>query len=129
MALARAQPLGNHDPTYPGPLWGAVAPALIATEVAVWAVAYRGGWGRMKLLATADVVRALPRLVAERGSIQASARVAPAEFVSHLSAGLDSPYFGSVGTAPLLRRGLELFWKAVLWVLRRAKSGARGHAA
>ena len=114
--------------TYPGPAAGGRAPAMLAAEVAVWLVAARGGWGRMKRLATVDVVRLLPRLVAERSSIQASTCIEEADFVAHLSAVLDSPYFGSVGTAPLLRRGLVLYWKATLWALRHVKTGARSHA-
>ena len=46
--------------TYPGALLVAVLPAMLAAEVAVWLVAVRGGWGRMKGLATLDVIRALP---------------------------------------------------------------------
>lgn len=43
-----------------------LAPALIAAEVAVLAVALAGGWGRTKISATGSAVRALPRLRARR---------------------------------------------------------------
>jgi GT2 family glycosyltransferase len=99
--------------TYPGPLLAAVIPALIATEVVVWVAAARGGWGRMKLLATFDVLRALPRLLAERRAIQPTACLGPAEFAAQLTPGLDSPYFGTLGGQLLLRRALILYWNMV----------------
>jgi GT2 family glycosyltransferase len=105
--------------TYPGLLLAAVAPALIAAEAAVWAVAAKGGWSRMKLLATLDVIKDLPRLLAERRAIQAAARLDPSEFAAALTSRLDSPYFGSIGTSPALRRGLDLYWIVVRRILRR----------
>ena len=50
--------------TYPAPLLALVMPALLATELAVWAVAVRGRWGRAKARATIDVMRELPRHLA-----------------------------------------------------------------
>ena len=38
--------------TYPGALLALVAPALLATELALVAISVAGGWGRQKLLAT-----------------------------------------------------------------------------
>ena len=43
-----------------------LAPALIATELAVLVIAARGGWGRAKISATASALRAVPRLRARR---------------------------------------------------------------
>jgi N-acetylglucosaminyl-diphospho-decaprenol L-rhamnosyltransferase len=104
--------------TYPTPLLALVAPALIAAELAVWAMAARDGWARSKLLATLDLVRELPRLVRERRAIQAVAQVSAAEFATGLTADLSSPYFGAVGRQPAIRRALALYWRAVLAVLR-----------
>jgi hypothetical protein len=112
--------------TYPGLLLAAVAPALIATEAAVWAVAVKGGWSRMKLMATIDVIQALPRLVRERRAIQAGARLNSSEFSAQLTARLDSPYFGSIGRSPALRRGLELYWNGVRRILRLAGGRSLG---
>ncbi|MFZ0042169.1 MAG: glycosyltransferase family 2 protein [Solirubrobacteraceae bacterium] len=110
--------------TYPRLLLAAVMPALLATEPAVWAVATRNGWSRMKLLATLDVLRALPRLLAERREIQSSASISAMDFAAQLTARLDSPYFGAVGRQPMLERGLELYWRTVLWLLRQTCSPA-----
>jgi N-acetylglucosaminyl-diphospho-decaprenol L-rhamnosyltransferase len=104
--------------TYPGTLLAAVLPALLVTELAVWAVAARDGWVRMKALATLDLWRALPRLLRERRVIQARRRLPAAAFASHLVSELSSPYFGAVGAQPWLRRLLGLYWRAVLAVLR-----------
>jgi len=100
--------------TYPGLLLVAVMPVLLVTECAVWAVAGRGGWLRMKALATLDVMRALPRLLRERRVIQAGRQVPAAIFAAPLRAELTSPYFGSVGTQPLVSHALSLYWRAVL---------------
>ena len=99
--------------TYPTPLLALVAPALIGTELAVWLVAARDGWLRMKLLATGDTLRALPRLLRERQAIQASAQISALRFSDELTPTLDSPYFGGVGRQPLLRIGMVSYWRLV----------------
>jgi GT2 family glycosyltransferase len=105
--------------TYPGPLLAAVMPALLATEAAVWVVAARDGWAKMKLLATLDVLGAFPRLLAERRAIQSGARLGPAEFAARMTSRLDSPYFGAVGTHPLIRGMLDVYWNVVCRLVRR----------
>ena len=57
-----------------------MAPALLATELALIPVAIAGGWGRQKLAATLDVIRWLPRLLRERRQIQATRTVSAARF-------------------------------------------------
>jgi GT2 family glycosyltransferase len=107
--------------TYPAALLALVAPMLLAAELAVWAMAIRGGWARSKALATLDLVRELPRLAVERRAIQATARVSAREFAAGMTSELSSPYFGAVGTQPAVRWALALYWRAVLAVLRRAR--------
>lgn len=104
--------------TYPGPLLVALAPALLALELALWPAAIGGGWGRAKALATADVVRALPRLLAERRAIQATRRVTATEFATGLTAELSSPYLGAVGRSRLIGAGLRAYWRIALALLR-----------
>jgi GT2 family glycosyltransferase len=103
--------------TYPTGLLIAIAPALLAAELAVWTVALRGGWGRMKALATLDLARALPRLLRERRRIQARRRISSYQFAGAMTPELSSPYFGAVGRQPLVRGSLELYWRIVLAVL------------
>ena len=63
---------------YPGALLLLVLPALLATEVALLLVSVAGGWGRQKLLADAQWLRALPRLLVRAPcDTRASARSAP----------------------------------------------------
>ncbi len=104
--------------TYPTSLLVLVLPALLAAELGVWVVAVRAGWGRIKLLATLDVLRALPRLARERRGIQATRRVSARTFAAPMTAELDSPYFGRVGRQRLVRMSLRLFWRLVGVTLR-----------
>jgi hypothetical protein len=105
--------------TYPAPVLAVVAPALLATELGIWAVALRDGWGRMKWLATLDLLRALPALVRQRRRIQATATISPSEFTRQLVATLDSPYFGAVGRHPWLRTALSGYWSIARVLIAR----------
>lgn len=105
--------------TYPASLLLLVTPALIAAELAVWTAALTAGWGMMKLRATADVVRAVPRLLRERRAIQGRRNITAAAFATHLTAELSSPYLGGGGIAgrPAVASALRLYWRAVLAIL------------
>lgn len=106
--------------TYPDRLLLLVLPALLATELALLVVAWRGGWLGEKLRASGDVLRALPRLRRERREIQASRRVTAAQFASHLTADLDSPYLGAAGRSRVLRQLLRGYWTLVCRILQTA---------
>ena len=103
--------------TYPAPLLALLAPALLATELALIPISIAGGWGRQKALACADGVRSLPRLLRERRAIQAQRQVGAAEFARHLVAELDSPYLGRAARSRVLRASLRAYWSAVLALL------------
>jgi N-acetylglucosaminyl-diphospho-decaprenol L-rhamnosyltransferase len=104
--------------TYPRSLLLAVLPALIAAEAVVWVAAFRGAWWRMKVLATFDVLRALPRLLQERRRIQ-DRRTAPVRALTAvMSERLDSPYFGRLGRAVVLRVALRGYWHVAKALLR-----------
>jgi N-acetylglucosaminyl-diphospho-decaprenol L-rhamnosyltransferase len=98
---------------YPGPLLALLAPALLAAELALIAVAWRGGWLRAKLRAQAAVVRALPDILVRRRAVQSSRMVGPADFAAHLSAELDSPYLGDVAEVAPLAAAQRAYWIAV----------------
>lgn len=103
---------------YPARLLLLVAPALIATEVALVLVAVRGGWWWEKLRANAEVVRWLPRLLQERHEIQAGSRIEAANFArACLTPDLDSEYLGRASSSPLLRKLLRAYWCVVLRLL------------
>lgn len=103
--------------TYPSRLLALVMPALLITELALLVVALRGGWIREKLAADADVLRALPRLLAERRHVQATRTVGEIEFARRMTPYLSSPYLGAAGRSRLLGRALHGYWRLVLALL------------
>jgi GT2 family glycosyltransferase len=102
---------------YPAELLALLAPALVATELALLVVALKDGWLREKLQATRDVLVWLPRLLRERRQIQAQRAVTAAEFARTLTADLTSPYFGRAGRSRVLRLLLRAYWRGVRAVL------------
>jgi GT2 family glycosyltransferase len=104
--------------TYPGPLLVLLAPALLAVEAAIWAGALAGGWGAAKAGATADVLRALPRLLRERRAVQGTRRVSAAAFADGLTAELSSAYLGPLGRSRLVRGALRAYWAGVRRLLQ-----------
>ena len=95
--------------TYPAPLLALLAPALLACELALLAVAGRGGWLRAKLRAQWAVLRTLPMALRRRRAIQ-SRRADRAGFVAGLSASLDSPFLPQV---PALGQLQAAYWRLV----------------
>jgi GT2 family glycosyltransferase len=104
--------------TYPAPLLAVLAPALLATELALLIVAPASGWGRAKLRAHADTVRALPRLLRERRAIQAGRAIGAREFARLLTPDLSSPDLGPLARSRLLRTALRAYWRVALSVIR-----------
>ena len=104
--------------TYPGALLALVGPALAATELALLAISFAGGWGGQKLRANVDVMRALPRLLRERRAIQSQRRISAREFASRLTPDLSSEYLGRARRSRLLRVGLRAYWRVVCALLR-----------
>ncbi|HEV7460518.1 MAG TPA: glycosyltransferase family 2 protein [Solirubrobacteraceae bacterium] len=102
---------------YPGPLLGLIAPALLATEVALLAIAAAGGWLPAKLLAWGDTLRSLPRLRRERRAVQATRTISAAEFAGRLTPDLDSAYLGRAATLAPLRWSLRAYWHLVVAAL------------
>jgi N-acetylglucosaminyl-diphospho-decaprenol L-rhamnosyltransferase len=105
--------------TYPTALLLLVAPALAATELALWAVALAGGWARQKLLATVDVIRWLPRLLRERREVQAGRHVSTAEFAAALTPELSSEFLGPLARNRMIGAGLRAYWATVRALLSR----------
>jgi N-acetylglucosaminyl-diphospho-decaprenol L-rhamnosyltransferase len=104
--------------TYPRRLLLALLPALLATELALLAVAAAGGWLPEKLRAGRDLARALPRLLRERSAIRDSeigptpgARIGPGRFADLLTPGLDSEYLGAAARSGLLSALLAGYWR------------------
>jgi N-acetylglucosaminyl-diphospho-decaprenol L-rhamnosyltransferase len=103
---------------YPTPLLVAVAPALLAFELALLAVAWRGGWLRAKLRAQVAVLRELPAILRRRARVQATRRVGAAAFAAGLTDSLDSPNLTAAKAIPGAAAAQAGYWRAVRAVLR-----------
>jgi GT2 family glycosyltransferase len=104
---------------YPASLLILLAPALLATELALLAVSLAGGWGRQKLAANLEALRWLPRLLRERRQLQATRAVGAAEFAAWLTPDLDSPFISSLARSTPVRFVLRSYWRAVRILLGR----------
>ncbi len=104
--------------TYPTPLLLLLAPALLATELALLLVSAAGGWGGQKLAANLEVLRWLPRLLAERRRIQRRATVSSAEVARWLCADLDSPFIAGPARSLPVRLALRAYLGTVRALLR-----------
>jgi N-acetylglucosaminyl-diphospho-decaprenol L-rhamnosyltransferase len=103
--------------TYPAPLLVLLAPALLATELALVAVSISGGWGRQKLAANLEALRWLPRLLRERRRLQATRTITAAEFASWLTPDLDSPFISPLARSLPARLILRSYWRVVRLLL------------
>jgi N-acetylglucosaminyl-diphospho-decaprenol L-rhamnosyltransferase len=103
---------------YPGSLLLLLAPALLATEVALLAASVAGGWGGQKLRANAEVLVWLPRLLGERRAIRRERRVSAADFAAALTPDLDSPFIPEVARSLPARLALRTYWRVVRALLR-----------
>jgi GT2 family glycosyltransferase len=98
---------------YPAVLLALLAPALLATELALLAVSARAGWADQKLAANAEALRWLPRLLRERRRIQRGRTVSAAEFASWLTPDLDSPFIAGAARSGPARLALRAYWRLV----------------
>ena len=103
--------------TYPGPLLALLAPALIATELALLPVAAAGGWGRQKLRANREFVAWLPRLLGERRALQRRRSIGAAEFAGALTPDLDSDLISPLVRSWPARIALRTYWRLVRLLL------------
>ncbi len=110
---------------YPARLLLLVAPALLVAEVALLAVAARGGWLRAKLRAQGAVLRALPELLERRRRVQAGRTVSEREFARRLTAEVDNPNLGGLAGIRMLARGQRAYWAAVVRMLPNASRRGR----
>ena len=100
--------------TYPASLLVLLAPALLATELAVLAAAHKGGWRPAKVAAVREAVTALPALRRQRRAIAATRSITASEFARALTPELSSPFLGGVARSGLVTRLLRLYWAVVV---------------
>jgi GT2 family glycosyltransferase len=103
--------------TYPGALLALLAPALLATELALLAVAAAGGWGREKLRANLAFLRWLPRLLRERRAVQRQRTISASEFAAALTPDLDSELISPLVRTWPVRLALRAYWRFVRLLL------------
>jgi GT2 family glycosyltransferase len=103
--------------TYPGALLLLLAPALLATELALLAVATAGGWGGQKLRANLEFLRWLPRLLRERRAVQAQRTISAGEFAAWLTPDLDSDLISPLVRSWAARALLRGYWRLVRLLL------------
>jgi GT2 family glycosyltransferase len=104
--------------TYPGSLLGLLAPALLATELALLPVAAAGGWGGQKLRANREVIAWLPRLLRERRALQRQRTISAARFAAALTPHLDSDLISPLVRSWPARLLLRSYWRLVRALLR-----------
>jgi GT2 family glycosyltransferase len=102
---------------YPGALLALLAPALLATELALLLVAAGGGWGREKLRANLAFLRWLPRLLRERREVQRQRTVSAREFAAMLTPDLDSDLISPLARSRPARLLLRGYWRLVRLLL------------
>jgi GT2 family glycosyltransferase len=103
--------------TYPGALLALLAPALLATELALLPVAAAGGWGRQKMRANREVIAWLPRLLRERRALQRQRTISAAEFAASLTPDLDSDLISPLARSRPARLILRGYWSLVRLLL------------
>jgi N-acetylglucosaminyl-diphospho-decaprenol L-rhamnosyltransferase len=97
---------------YPPALLALLAPALLASELGLLAVAARGGWLWPKLRAQTAALAALPRTFARRRTVQRGRRIGSRALAAHLTASLDSPYLAAADS-PWVRLPQAAYWRLV----------------
>ncbi len=97
---------------YPARLLWLLAPALLASELALLAVAARDGWLWAKLRAQVAVAAGLPRTLRRRRVVQRERGIDARGFAEHLTASLDSPYL-AIASAGLAVRLQARYWAIV----------------
>ena len=105
--------------TYPGALLVALAPALLAAEVAMLLVAARDGWLRAKVRAQLATVAGLPRAIRRRREVQRTRRVDAAQFAEQLTARFETVF---VVLPSFAAAAVALYWRLVLAALQRTRA-------
>lgn len=97
---------------YPAPLLLLLAPALLAAELGLLAIAAREGWLAAKLRAQRAVLSGLAVTLARRRRVQRSRGISALEFSRQLTRSLDSPYLAAANS-PWLNVPQAAYWRLV----------------
>jgi GT2 family glycosyltransferase len=102
---------------YPASLLALLAPALLATELALLLVSAKSGWGKEKLRANLAFLRWLPRLLRERREVQRQRVIGAGEFAAALTPDLDSDLISPLARSRPARLLLRAYWRLVRLLL------------
>lgn len=101
--------------TYPWALLVLVAPALLAAELALIAVAARGGWLGAKLHAQGATAAGLPAALRRRRAVQQTRRIGAGEFAARLTGAFDSP---NAEVPRVVAGAVRAYWQLARLLLR-----------
>jgi N-acetylglucosaminyl-diphospho-decaprenol L-rhamnosyltransferase len=101
---------------YPLALLLLLAPALLAAELGLLAVAARQGWLGAKLRAQAAVIAGLPRTLERRRRVQRERSITARAFAERLTSSLESPYLAAAHSR-WLSVPQAAYWRAVRGVM------------
>lgn len=99
---------------YPWPLLAFLLPSLLLAEIALLVIATRNGWLVPKLRSQVATLRDLRWIFTRRRKVQSMRCVSSAEFASHLTASLESPYLNAVNS-PIVSKPQAFYW----WLVRQ----------
>jgi GT2 family glycosyltransferase len=102
---------------YPPALLVLLAPALLAAELGLLAVATRDGWLAPKLRAQAATILGLPGALDRRRSVQRDRQIGSRELAERLTSTLESPYLAAAAS-PWVRVPQAIYWRMVRRALR-----------
>ena len=103
---------------YPTPLLLLVLPALLAFEVALLPVAWKGRWLSAKLRAQVAVLGTLPVALKRRRMVQRTRMITSWAFARHLTDSLDSPHLAAADRVAALACAQRGYWRLVKATVR-----------
>ncbi len=103
---------------YPARLLLALAPALLALEVALLAASAIDGWLGAKLRSYGALARELPAILRRRRAIAAASTEGVGALTDVLSADMDSPVLAGAARIPGLVAAQRAYWRAVTALVR-----------
>lgn len=102
---------------YPASLLALIAPVLLVSSLAAMVAAVPAGHARERLIAWRDVIRWLPRLIAERREIAADRAISPGEFARVLTPELDTDFLPAAVRSRPAAALLRAYWSLVRLLL------------
>lgn len=107
---------------YPASLLFLISPVLLVSSLASLLAAIPAGHARQSLIAWRDVIRWLPRLLAERREIKSRRAIGAGEFAAVLTDSLDTDFLPSAVRSRPVDAMLRSYWSLVRLLLGAGSS-------